>query len=353
LEGIVQGRVNVLLIEDDPVFVRFLQEMFQEMPQNMFSLQHADRLSAGLDMLKGKAFDVVLLDLMLPDSESLDTVRRVVRHAPQVPIVILTTLKDEQTGLAAVQSGAQDYLFKAEVNSILLSRSLRYAMERKRIEEAVKQANRNLNLMNSITRHDILNQLTIILGYLPYVIEGETDPVQKGYLEKIENAAEIIRHQIDFTRDYQAIGAHTPQWQSVSETILRAVKNLDLGIVTMQVDLDELEIYADPMLEKVFYNLIDNAMRHGERVTAIRVHSVEGEDGMRLIWEDNGIGVPVPEKARIFRRGVGKNQGLGLFLIRSILDITNIRIQESGEPGKGARFEMEIPKGYFRRGIVR
>jgi K+-sensing histidine kinase KdpD len=264
--------------------------------------------------------------------------------------VILTTLKDEQTGLTAVQSGAQDYLFKAEVNSILLSRSLRYAMERKRVEEAVKQANRNLNLMNSITRHDILNQLTIILGYLPYVKEDETDPKRMEYLEKIEKAAGIIRHQIDFTRDYQTIGAHTAQWQSVSETILRAVKNLDLGMVTMQVDLDELEVYADPMLEKVFYNLMDNAMRHGGRVTSIRVYSAEGENGMRLIWEDNGVGVPVGDKVRIFRRGVGKNQGLGLFLIRSILDITNIKIQETGEPEKGARFEMEIPKGYFRRG---
>ncbi|MDD1677536.1 MAG: hybrid sensor histidine kinase/response regulator [Methanomicrobiales archaeon] len=346
----MQEMVRVLLIEDDPVFVRYVQEMFQELPQNHFSLQHADRLSKGLDQIKGKTFDVVLLDLMLPDSERLETVRRVVRHAPQVPIVILTTLRDEQTGVTAVQIGAQDFLVKAEVNSELLSRAIRYAMERKQIEEAVKQANRNLNLMNSITRHDILNQLTIILGYLPLAREMATDGKQKDYLEKIEKAADAIHHQIDFTRDYQSIGAHTPQWQNIRETIRNAVRNQDLGKVSLHIDLKDREVYADPMLEKVFYNLLDNALRHGEHVTAIHVSCREDGDGLHLVWEDNGIGVPAEEKSRIFRRGVGKNQGLGLFLIRSILDITNITIQETGEPGKGARFEMQVPRGYFRIG---
>jgi signal transduction histidine kinase len=344
----MRKRLRVLLIEDDPVYVRFIREMFKEIPDNLFHLQHAERLGTGLDMLKGGEVDIVLLDLMLPDSMRLDTVRRVVEYSPQVPIVVLTTIRDEQTGIAAVQTGAQDYLFKGEVSGPLLSRALRYALERKQVEEAIKQVNRNLSLMNSITRHDILNQLTIILGYLPLIKESAADEKQREYIHRMELAADAIHRQIEFTRDYQSIGAQSPQWQNIEETVTRAIHGLDLTGVTINLDLENVEVYADPMLERVFYNLFDNALKHGGNVTGVGIHCCEAGDGIQLIWQDNGAGIPKEDKERIFRRGVGRNHGFGLFLIRSILAITGIEIRETGDPGKGARFEIHIPRGYFR-----
>jgi signal transduction histidine kinase len=351
----MNDQVRVLLIEDDPVYVRFLQETFREIPENPFSLLYADRLSSGLEILKKEKADLVLLDLMLPDSQMLETLRLVVEHFPQMPIVVLTTLQDEQTGISAVQMGAQDYLYKGEMSSALLSRSLRYARERKQVEESLKQANRNLHLMNSITRHDLLNQLTVIIGYLNLMTEDESCRTCQGYLGRMVKASEAIQRQIEFTREYQNIGARSIQWQDLQEAVKKAVEQYpgDLGRIALFVDEEAVEIRADPMLEKVFYNLLDNSLRHGGLVTGIRVSWHEEEEGMVLIWEDNGVGIPHSEKKKIFRLGYGANTGLGLFLIRSILGITNMEIRETGEPGKGARFEIRIPRGYFRRSSER
>jgi signal transduction histidine kinase len=112
---------------------------------------------------------------------------------------------------------------------------------------------------------------------------------------------------------------------------------------------ETLEIYADPLLGKVFYNLIDNALRYGgDRLTAIRVSSRENSGSVVLTFENNGNGIPQKDKERLFVKGFGKNTGLGLFLSREILAITGITITENGEPGKGARFEISVPKGMYR-----
>jgi len=212
-------------------------------------------------------------------------------------------------------------------------------------EQALRQANRQLNLMSSITRHDILNQLTVLLGNLSFAQEEAPEGPLSDYLKKMNVAAETIRRQIEFTRDYQDLGVRAPEWQRISDTI-RAAAAEGLPITD---ETDGLAIYADPMLVKVFGNLMDNTVRHGEVATRVRVRYRPEEDGsLTLIWEDDGVGVPAGEKERIFHRGVGKNTGLGLFLIREILAITSITIVETGEPGKGARFEMRVPSQAFR-----
>ncbi len=104
-----------------------------------------------------------------------------------------------------------------------------------------------------------------------------------------------------------------------------------------------MKVYADLLISKVLYNLIDNAIRYGGKITTIRFIEPESEKDFTIVCEDDGYGVSVDEKEKIFERGFGKNTGLGLALSREILNITNIVIRENGEPGKGARFEMIIP----------
>jgi signal transduction histidine kinase len=118
--------------------------------------------------------------------------------------------------------------------------------------------------------------------------------------------------------------------------------------LTLNADIQGVLLFADPMLEKVFSNLLDNSIRHGQRVTEIRVSSQKSGEDLVVVWEDNGTGVAADEKERIFERGYGKNTGLGLFLVREILFLTGITIAETGEPGKGARFEMTVTKGSYR-----
>ncbi|MCK9299591.1 MAG: PAS domain S-box protein, partial [Methanoculleus sp.] len=222
---------------------------------------------------------------------------------------------------------------------------IHHASELARQTNSLTVANRKLNLMNSITRHDILNQLTILLGNLSFAEEAEPGQDVSVFLARVKNAADRIRRQIEFTRDYTDLGDRFPEWQQVSD----AIRKEALHGLPVDDEAGNLVIYADPMLAAAFSNLMDNTIRHGESATRVRVWYRPEENGdLTLVWEDDGVGIPAEEKERIFERNVGKNTGLGLFLIREILGITGISITETGEPGKGARFEMLIPHGAYR-----
>jgi signal transduction histidine kinase len=226
--------------------------------------------------------------------------------------------------------------------------ALEEVAERKKAEEGLRVANKKLNLLSSITRHDILNQLTALLGFVGLAKEMVDDPELHEYLDISEKAANNIKRQVEFTRDYEDLGVKAPVWHRVEETVRAEAGSLKMGEITLETDLDGLMIYADPLFSKVFYNLIDNTIRYGEKTTKIRIYWSREGNNLRLIYVDDGVGVPVDKKERIFRRGFGKNTGLGLFLIREILDITGLSIKETGNESEGARFEIFIPDGAFR-----
>lgn len=222
--------------------------------------------------------------------------------------------------------------------------------ERKRFEEAIQLANRKLNTLSSITRHDILNQITALGMYLSLAREMESDPAINDYLIKIEQITQLIQKQIRFTRDYQNIGTTSPLWQKLQLIVDNTVTDLQFGKVALESDLNNLEVYADMLLEKVFYNLLDNALRHGEKITKIRFYFRRDDAGLTVICEDDGVGIPEHAKEKIFRREFYRNTGYGLFLVSEILGITGLSIKETGEFGKGARFEIGVPPGSYRFG---
>jgi PAS domain S-box-containing protein len=229
---------------------------------------------------------------------------------------------------------------------VIVSRDI---SERKRVDNALKQVLTKLNLLSSITRHDILNQVTALTGYLELSRIKVTDPDTTHYLEETQRIADVIYRQISFTRDYEEMGVSAPVWQDVTEGIRKSEASLPLGTVRLFVELNSLEIFADPLFEKISYNLIDNALRYGGgQLTMIRISAEERPDGLILTCEDNGRGVGFDDKARIFQKGFGKHTGFGLFLVREILSITGMSITENGIPGRGARFEITVPKGAFR-----
>ena len=168
------------------------------------------------------------------------------------------------------------------------------------------------------------------------------------YLRRAEASANAIRHQIEFTKEYENLGIRAPVWQGISVHVEEVKKQIDLSRITFLDETGGLFIYADPMFAKVIYNLVDNSQRHGVHVSTIRIHGTIIPGGYTLVYEDDGTGIPAPDKEKIFNRMVGKKSGIGLFLVREILSITGITIAEVGEPGKGARFEISIPNGKFK-----
>jgi signal transduction histidine kinase len=222
--------------------------------------------------------------------------------------------------------------------------------DEKTLQEAVTLANRKLNLLSDITRHDIVNQLLALNGYLELSRDILHDPVKlEEYITKEQNIANTIETQVRFTRDYQDMGIKAPEWQNVHDSIVAAKVSLPLRGIVVETDSPTLEVNADPLLGRVFYNLIDNALRYGgEQMTAIRISSQDSDHGLMIVCEDDGIGIPADKKEAVFNRGYFKHTGFGLYLSREILGITGITITETGEPGKGARFEITVPKGAYR-----
>lgn len=223
------------------------------------------------------------------------------------------------------------------------------AAELEKISIAFQQANKKLMLLSSITRHDINNQLTVILGYLSLMENQQPDPILNDYFLKVITAAQRISSMIQFTKEYEEIGITVPAWQDISTLVNIVIKEAPLGRVIVKNDIPAgTEVYADPLIAKVCYNLMDNAVRYGGKITTIRFSFMERDGNNVMVCEDDGVGVVAEEKEKIFDRGFGKNTGLGLALSREILDITGITIRENGEPGKGARFEMMVPNSAYR-----
>ena len=220
--------------------------------------------------------------------------------------------------------------------------------KRQKVEAALETANQKLSLLSQITRHDISNRVFALLAELDLAKELAKEPRLTESLLQLERTSMAIQDQIAFTKDYQEIGTQAPSWYLVTPLIRSAADPLYLPEVNVSVHCDGVEVFADAMISKVFYNLIHNALRHGEHLTRITFsYQVSGND-LVIFAEDNGIGIVLKEKENIFRKGFGKDSGLGLFLSREILSITGITIQETGERGKGARFEIHVPDGDWR-----
>jgi len=219
---------------------------------------------------------------------------------------------------------------------------------RKQQEKALKIANQKLQLMNIVAWHDIQNKITGLRGYVELSQDMVENEKVKAYLKTEEDILRVIDRQIQYTREYQQIGVQASQWVNIRETIKNVLMYKTLGPIKALVDISDLEIYCDPIIERVFSHLIDNTLQHGQTATEIRINCHETAEGLMLVYEDNGVGVPDRKKPNLFTPGVAKFSGFFMFFIHDLLEISDMSIAETGEPGKGARFEITVPKGMWR-----
>jgi PAS domain S-box-containing protein len=220
--------------------------------------------------------------------------------------------------------------------------------ERKKAEEALRLANRKLNLLYSLARHDILNKVSILLGYIERAKTLPDNTTLLDYLERMENSAKAIGKLIQFTRDYKDLGINPPQWFIIEDLIKSAVTGLDLKGITLTADVGIWEIYTDSQIIKVFQNIFENTLIHGKNATEILVTCTKEDHELSLSIKDNGVGIPEEIKKEIFQPTMLQNRGLGLFIAKEILSITGLTLQETGNSGSGARFEIDVPTGCFR-----
>lgn len=253
-------------------------------------------------------------------------------------------IRNQEEGTAGVCLLTQDVTFRHEMEEQLRNQ----AVHLEELTKELSSAHKSLQLMTSITRHDILNMITVQRGYMEMALETKTPNDYETAIKNSYPAALKIQELIAFTHEYQDFGTGHSSWRNLSG-IIRKVSGLfhgEQGEVVSSIP-DTIEIHVDSLFEKVFYVLIDNALRHGVRVTEIRFsYQITGE--FRIICEDNGIGIPASEKETIFHQGIGENTGLGLYLAREILMMHACTIHETGNPGSGGRFEISIPRGRWK-----
>ncbi|MCW4014941.1 MAG: PAS domain S-box protein [Candidatus Bathyarchaeota archaeon] len=219
----------------------------------------------------------------------------------------------------------------------------------KALTDAVAESalvNEKLSVVGKLTRHDVRNKLSVVAGNIfiaKELLPPDHDATQ--YLKKAEPAFEQIDHIFERAKIYERLGVDKLSYIDVKKNCEEALAIIDnLDNIKVVMDCRGLTVYADSLLEQLFYNLIDNSIKHGENVSKIRIYYKENKDGLKLIYEDNGVGITKAEKKKIFREGYGKGTGIGLRMIQMMCSIYDWTIQETGKKGKGARFTIMIPK---------
>lgn len=381
----VDAPIRLLLVEDNPADARLLQEHLREVHSPAFELTWVDSLGEAESALAEKTFDALLLDLSLPDSSGMATVDRAQAAAAAAPVVVLTGLDDGEVALAAVRAGAQDYLVKGEAGPGLLARVVRYAIERKRLEEdrlralererrareeaeaayeRAREATRQRDEVLGMVTHDLRSPLAGIgLAAEAALRKGRIDEETGLTLGSIQREADrlgrLLRDLLDVT-SMEAGRFSVQEARCQVAGLLREATELfeptaqERGI-HLFVDFPESlpPVFVDrDRIEQVLSNLVSNAMKFTPKRGRIAVRAAMEGDTVRITVEDTGPGIPPEDQERIFdrfwqaardRRHGGA--GLGLAISRGIVDAHGGRIWADSRPAEGSAFHFTVPVG--------
>jgi signal transduction histidine kinase len=334
--------MNVLLIEDNPgdarLFEYHLETGMTEMVPST-SVAVAETLEDGFDTLAQEEYDLVLLDLGLPNSSGLATLERYNATVSKrdaldnIPVVVLTGLDDEETSVAAIEQGAEDYLIKDNVNRLSLLRTLRYAVERHQRQSEIRRQNERLARFASVVSHDLRNPLNVAQLHLEQIDAEGTQEVQ----ENLTRMEAIIEDMLTLAREGEAV-EETEQLE-LSTFVSRCWSQVETADATLSIE-DGLTIEGDPnKCRQLFENLFRNAIEHVGNDVTIRVGALE--DGFFV--EDDGPGIVSDERENVFEAGYTTNEngtGFGLNIVEEIAIAHGWTVDIGGESDGGARFEF-------------
>ena len=266
----------------------------------------------------------------------------------QIPV----NRKDEVSELAVAFNQMTANLKTVTTSKTMLAEEIdeRKAAEVKlnQIMEKLLLVNEKLGVVGSLTRHDVRNKLSAVTGYAYLLKKKHADqPDIVDGLVKMEQAVGDSMKIFDFAKMYEQIGSEELTYVNVEEKLKEASALFSGPIPTIINECRGLTVLADSFLRQLFYNFIDNTRKYGKKTTAIRVYCEKtGQDCLKLIYEDDGVGIPLENKPRLFKEGfsTGGSTGFGLFLTKKMIDVYGWTITEEGEEGKGAKFVISIPK---------
>jgi signal transduction histidine kinase len=351
--------VNALLVEDNPGDAKLVEHHLDNPSVQAFldevALTHVESLSAARDALAAGHYDVLLLDLGLPESVGIETLRRAAAFDSNVPIIVLTGLDDTETAVEAIQSGAQDYLPKGDLDGDRLVRALRYAIDRHEQEQTLARRNEQLDFFNSVLRHDMMNGFNVIMARADMLRTDLDDPEQVGHAEsiydwsvKITDLSGKVRSILD-----SVASDGDADLEAVALRPLVAEEADRVDAMTDRVDVDAsvptgLSVLANDLLDDVVGNLLTNAVEHSEEATSVVVTAEDAGSTVCLRVADDGPGLPPEDRADIFERGgkgaASSGTGFGLFFVSSMVESYGGSVRAEESDRGGAAFVLELPR---------
>ncbi len=369
-------QLRILVVEDNPDHAEMILRHIRRLRTEQLRAERSERLSEGIEALSRSDWDAVLLDLQLPDSHGFETLERMISHAAQVPVIVLTSLGDEVLASRALQQGAQDYLVKDQITTDLLSRTVRYSIERKRIEDRLKMSvaalaeraaeledlngrlqeqNRDLDNFNHMISHDLREPIRHLQLFSQRLrANAGTLPEKAGQdLQHVEAAAERMASSIAGLQTLSLAGRGdiTRSRVALDDCVHAALADLDEVMTQREATIrwDALPMVEGDaaLLTLLFRNLVSNAIKYCNtkplvQITAEQKHGGQWVFGVR----DNGIGLAPRYSESIFvpfqrlhgRGEYGGGSGLGLAICQKIVTRHGGRIWVVTQPGEGAQF---------------
>ena len=369
--------IELLLFEDNLGDAGLIEEMLEE-SEGAYHLEVVETLEEGLVLLKDSFFDIILLDLGLPDSDGIDTLIEVHKISTKIPIIVLTGLNNEEIGIFAVKNGAQDYLIKKEIDSKLLKRSIMYSIERKKIEselqnyksnledkvkertKELEQSNKELQQFAYVASHDLREPLRMISSFLQLLERRYNEQLDEDANEFIEFAVDGAKRLDSMIKDlleYSRVANRKRKFSDVDLNEVLERTNLNLKFA---IDDNNAEIIADKLptlsgdeqlLIQLFQNLISNSIKYRSKENPMIQISVNNELNQFLFSvKDNGIGISTKHLERIFTifqrlhtREEYEGTGIGLAIAQKIVHQHGGQIWAESEPGKGTIMYFTIP----------
>ncbi|MDJ0661007.1 MAG: hybrid sensor histidine kinase/response regulator [Crocosphaera sp.] len=379
--------IKVLLIEDNLAESRLLHEVLKGATKQEFRLFHEKRLQDALKQLQTQTFDIILLDLTLPDSQGLDSLVPIISQKSHIPIVVLTNMNDEELALDAVRKGAQDYLVKRHITLDILVRSICYAIERKQMEEKLKEANqalekrveeRTIQLLKaqelnqlksefvSMLSHDFRNPLNTILLSAGLLEESHNQLTREQQLAYFQMIRQAVQDMNELLSEVLLLGKADSGKLKVNFTELdlkefcqKIIHSLHLSFENNnQIILNfegyfpnKLELWDEKLLWHILHNLLNNALKYSPKGGKILVDIIGHEKSVTFRIQDQGIGISQASQKHLFEPFYRADNvdnisgtGLGLSIVYKCVEAYEGDISVESELNSGTTFTVILPR---------
>jgi signal transduction histidine kinase len=350
--------INILLVEDNQEDADFLQEILSMKEKYTWVIKHVDRLEKAFELLEQEVFDVVVLDLYLPDSRGFETLTKLIDKQKKIPVICMTSLKDEEAAVEALRHGAQDYLIKGQISADLFLRSVQYAIERQHLDQMKDD-------LIGYVNHELNNPLAVVKEGVSQVVEGLKGPISPEQrsllniaLNGVNRLEHITRQLLDSIKlDLKKLPLELDRTDLVA--FVRETVN-PFKLLAVKQGLEIKEVYPssplDVMIDKermtqIMTNLLTNALKYTEK-GYIEIVILDKEDQIVCQVKDTGRGISPSDIGKTFTKFSQfgqlerhrKGTGLGLYIAKSLIELHRGRIWVGSRLNEGTTFTFILPK---------